>query len=216
MEGSATCWLIYHPRRQVRQLDGRTVYHDSTVGNQDPYLWNDTFLHSYCHITQMRPEIGGIHLWVSGDAFPEFSSLYCDLVFVVAQKRQWQDANDIAPGDPLVDTAEAFNDHYRWHSQHRFARRKRYTLKADAECSFQPQTADAGLVDIVPMLVRHGLALGQLRGCMRAGRGSKPLRLELPVAAAIAAELRRAAIVLKGPEFRQIRLRHPELASPVR
>lgn len=214
MEDSAACWLIYHPRRQVRQLDGRTVYHDSTAGNQDPYLWNDTFLHSYCHITQMRPEVGGIHLWVSGDAFPEFSSLYCDLVFVVAQKRQWQDANDIAPGDPLVDSADAFNDHYRWHFQHRFTQRKRYTLKADR--SFQPQIAGIELIDIVPLLERHGLPLDRIRTGLRTGNGSKPLWLEPSTATAIEDQLRMAPILLKGPELHQIRLRHPDLASPVR
>jgi hypothetical protein len=216
MEGSAACWLIYHPRRQVRQLDGRTVYHDSTVGNQDPYLWNDAFLHSYCHITQMRPEISGIHLWVSGDTFPDFSSLYSDLVFVVAQQRLWQDANDIAPGDPIVDSAEAYNDHYRWHSQHPFIRRKRYTLKAGPNRSFQPQTTRAELIDIVPLLERRGLPLDRIRVGLRAGKGSTPLPLERSTAATIADQLCMAPILLKGPELRQIRLRHPELASPVR
>lgn len=81
--------LIYHPRRELRRFGGRAVYFDSPRGNQDPYIWNDVFLHSYCHITQFRAEAGDINVWVSGDRFPEFRALYCDLVFVVARKCPW-------------------------------------------------------------------------------------------------------------------------------
>lgn len=213
MPFTGASWLIYHPRRQCRVLDSCTVYCDSTVGNQDPYVWSEPFLHSYCHITQMHSEIGGIHLWVSGDTFPEFDHLYCDLVFVVAEKQQWRDANNMEPDDPIVDSPEAFNDHYRWHVQHPFARRKRYTLKADPDSSFQPQTADAGLVDIVPLLASQGMTLSQLRAAMRAGTGSQPVRLNLSAAGAIADQLSRAPILLTGLALQQLRVRHPELAS---
>ena len=63
---------------EFRRFGGTAVYFDTPSGNQDPYLWNDAFLHSYCHITQFHAEPGDINLWVSGDRFPEFSSLYCD------------------------------------------------------------------------------------------------------------------------------------------
>jgi hypothetical protein len=78
--------LIYDPRREFRRFGETAVHFDSAKGNQDPYLWNDAFLHSYCHITQLHPEAGDINLWVSGDRFQELSNLYCDLVFVVAGK----------------------------------------------------------------------------------------------------------------------------------
>jgi hypothetical protein len=110
--------LIYHPRREFRRFGGTAVYFDSTSGNQDPYVWNDVFLHSYCHITQFRAEVGDINVWVSGDRFPEFRSLYCDLVFVVARKCPWTDANDPSRHDPIVDSDEAWADHYRWYTQH--------------------------------------------------------------------------------------------------
>jgi hypothetical protein len=51
-------WLIYRPERTCSRLGHAIVYHDSTQGNQDPYIWNRRFLHRYCHITQMSPEIG--------------------------------------------------------------------------------------------------------------------------------------------------------------
>jgi hypothetical protein len=94
------------------------VYFDRTAGNQDPYVWNEAFLHSYCHITQFHAEAGDINLWVSGDRFPRFSHLYCDLLFVVASKCPWENANDLRRDDPIVDSEEAWDDHYRWYPQH--------------------------------------------------------------------------------------------------
>lgn len=108
-------YLIYHPRRQKSVFGSVLVYHDH-IGNhnQDPYVWNTQFLHTYCHITQMSPIIGDINFWVSGDTFPDFSHLYCDLVFVVAKKQFWAQANDIARDDKIVDSEESYKDHYRW------------------------------------------------------------------------------------------------------
>ncbi len=71
-------------------------------------MWNDPFLHSYCHIPQFHAEPGDINLWVSGDASPQFSSLYCDLVFVVARKRLWAQADQLSRGDLLVESDEAW------------------------------------------------------------------------------------------------------------
>jgi hypothetical protein len=93
-------YLVYHPRRvvtkfDVTKFDHVTVYHDHPAGNQDPYVWNSQFLHTYCHITQMKPSVGDINFWVSGDTFPNFSHLYCDLIFVVAEKVYWEFANTI-------------------------------------------------------------------------------------------------------------------------
>jgi hypothetical protein len=94
--------------RQRREFGSTVVYFDSTTGNQDPYVWNEAFLHSYCHITRFHAEAGDINLWVSGDRFPQFSRLYCDLVFTVARKCLWTDANDLHRDDPLVDSDEAW------------------------------------------------------------------------------------------------------------
>src|SRR4030042_2295763 len=133
-------YLIYHPKRQRSKIDNLVIYHDSSRGNQDPYIWNRRFLHTYCHITQMSPKEEYINFWVSGDSFPLFTQLYCDLVFVVQEKKYWTNRNFIAPNDPIVDTAEAYNDHYQWAYQHPYKSRRRFTLKADPLLSFQPQT----------------------------------------------------------------------------
>lgn len=54
-------YLIYHPTRRSSTFGDITVYHDGTTGNQDPYVWNTKFLHTYCHMTQMTPNIGQIN-----------------------------------------------------------------------------------------------------------------------------------------------------------
>jgi hypothetical protein len=43
-------YLIYHRRRVVKQFGKDKVYCDPTSrsGNQDPYVWNTRFLHTYC------------------------------------------------------------------------------------------------------------------------------------------------------------------------
>lgn len=207
-------YLIYHPSRVVSQLENRVIYHDSTRGNQDPYIWNTQFLHSYCHITQMSPQIGDINFWVSGDTFPNFSHLYCDLVFVVAEKQYWTEPNTIALKDSLVDSPQAYRDHYVWASQHFFKRRRRFTLKADPEPSFQPQNSHQQLIDIVPYLNNLGLSTEELRQELRAGFTSQPYRLSSHTKPLYDYLAQQAAIKLVGAELGAIRQQNPQLASP--
>ncbi|HYO50552.1 MAG TPA: hypothetical protein VEW94_11940 [Chloroflexia bacterium] len=208
-------YLIYHPARAVSRLGDLTIYHDATTGNQDPYIWNKCFLHTYCHITGLRAAAGDINFWVSGDHFPRFNHLYCDLVFVVAEKLYWSARNAIVATDSLVDTPAAYADHYRWASiQHRFKRRRRYTLKADPLRSFQPQDGANRLIDLVPFLVAHGFSLEMLRQGLRRGFRSRPM-----VLGAMASDLyiwlaQTAPVKINGSLLQEIRQQHPELASP--
>jgi hypothetical protein len=93
----------------------------------------------------------------------------------------------------------------------RLTRRSRYTLKADPGQSFQPQAASGALIDIMPCLAEHHITLDSLRAGMRAGTGSQPMTIPVPVGEAITQALSRASITLRGAELRRIRLRHPEL-----
>ena len=210
-------YIIYHPKRNRQVFDGTTVHYDNTVGNQDPYVWNRQFLHTYCHMTQMTPQEGQINFWVSGDTFPNFTQLFCDLVFVVERKIYWADSNHIERKDPLVDSKAAFNDHYIWSMyQHGFKRRRRFTLKAVAERSFQPQTADGGLLDIVPVLENLGVSLDALRNGLRAGFNSRPLLLSSETVAGLYSWLEgNAARTLRGQALEVIRRANPGLASPL-
>ena len=208
-------YIIYHPKRNREIFDGTTVYYDNNEGNQDPYVWNRQFLHTYCHMTQMTPQEGQINFWVSGDTFPNFSQLFCDLVFVVQSKSYWADSNHIERKDPLVDSTAAFNDHYGWAMhQHGFKRRRRFTLKANGERSFQPQTADGGLLDIVSALEDVGISLDVLRTKLRAGFNSRPMRLSDNEVTGLKEWMEtNAPRKLVGAYLEAIRRKNPQLAS---
>ncbi len=182
-------YLIYHPKRQKYVFGETVVYCDPITdrSNQDPYVWNERFLHSFCHITQMRPRVGHVNFWISGDTWPEFNSLLCDLVFSVQEKAPWQNTNDMDRRDPIVDSDQAYRDHYRWPSapvpQHVLKRRGRSTLKADSERSFQPQF-HGQLIDVIPILQKFA-PVEEWRKALRAGRASKPTPIGHEVVAAL-------------------------------
>lgn len=208
-------YLIFHPKRDISTFGDVTVYHDSTIGNQDPYIWNVKFLHTYCHITQMQSEITNINYWVSWDKFPNFSHLYSDLIFFVEQKLYWKQRNTIDRDDPIVDSMEAFIDHYQWAcGEHCFKRRRRFTLKADPDRSFQPQAANKELIDVVPFLVNAAMSLDELNRKSRAGFNSQPFSLDSRVAVSLYEYLeQQASIKLRGKELELIRRNNPQLAS---
>lgn len=44
-------YVIYHPKRAITTHRNTTIHHDPMRNsNQDPYIWNTRFLHTYCHI----------------------------------------------------------------------------------------------------------------------------------------------------------------------
>ncbi|MDR6300814.1 hypothetical protein [Mesonia maritima] len=176
-----TNYLIYHPRRQKSEFDNLTVYRDNFGGNEDPYIWNRQFLHTYCHITQLPNESGQINFWVSGDTYPNFDKLYCDCVFVIDKKLFWANANRIKRNNPIVDNDQTYEHHYKWvnppHNHHPFSRRRRYTLKAHPDNSFQPQYNNGELLDILPFLNDNGLTTDHLINAMTSKRGSRPYKL---------------------------------------
>ena len=205
-------YIIYHPKRQCTKVGSKIIYHDSFTGNQDPYVWNEKFLHTYCHITQMKPEEGYINFWVSGDKFPEFNKLFCDLVFVVKEKKYWHDRNKLCRNDRIIDSEDAYHDHYIWPTkgQHEFDRRRRYTLKADPDLSFQPQTKTGDLIDIIPIITEF-IPINILREKItRKGKdgktsGSKPVFLSTLSACSIYQYLCDCAeIQLRGRELKAI------------
>lgn len=200
--------LIYHPKRVVGQCAQTIIYFDKLKGNQDPYIWNSSFLHTFCHMTELRnPEPGDVNFWVSGDNFPEFNHLYCDLVFVVSGVYTWRKRNCISLTDPMVDSRIAYKDHYRWaRCQHHFKKRRRKTLKADPRESFQPQTSCGKLIDVVPMLALLGqLSLEDLRCKLRKSRGSKPMPICQELARSLYGNLKNTAIRLTGADLQAIR-----------
>lgn len=180
-------YLIYHNKRDITAIGNLTVYHDSFEGNEDPYIWNDQFLHSYCHITQIPKNKGQINFWVSGDQYPNFTELYCDCVFVIKDIHKWDQPNEINSMDKIVDSPESYNHHYRWHGRHFFMKRDRFTIKGDRERSFQPQTIQNTLIDIIPFLNSKGVSTSLLTQSMSLTRNgkrainSRPFKLDHPL-----------------------------------
>ena len=202
-----TGWLIPHQERERAVVDGVVVYCDPRGPyNQDPYVWNRRFLHTYCHITQMSAQPEDVCLWVHPRPWPLLISLPCDLVFVVGERCPWADANSIALDDPIVDSPHAYADHYSRHGDHPYSRRHRYTLKADPERSFQPQTAGFELLDISPMLADRGLDIHKVRAGLRAGYAGKPMRIPVETASAVAGELAKLPVRRSGLELEALRM----------
>jgi len=207
--------LIYHPVRERREFGETLVYFDQTSGNQDPYVWSQRFLHSFCHATELRtPRPGDLNFWVSGDTFPAFTVLHCDLVFEVEEVVTWAAANSVAKEDGMVDSAYAYQDHYSWAHQHPFTSKTRRTLKASPVRSFQPQRRDGTLINLISSLDDLGYSLEEIRTSLRKGFASKPMVLTDAEAMSLYAYIdREADIRLTGGVLSKIRATHPELGS---
>lgn len=212
-------WLIHHQPREISKFDDITVYYDSISNNQDPYVWNIRFLHSFCQIPKVRgAEPGDIIFWVArgeGETIKSFNHLYCDLVFVIDEKILWKQTNNIDQSDPMVDTREAFFDHYRWWSDHIYKEnQKRITFKACPEKSFQPQNNKQELIDIVPILQKNGYTIEELQKNMQAGFNTQPIKLRKDVVKNIYNNIYDiASIKLKGALLQKIRKNNPSLKS---
>lgn len=209
-------YLIFHPKREVGIFDNISVYYDSggcdkcKNTNQDPYIWNPRFLHTYCHITQMKKEEGHINFWVSSDKVKGYTHLYCDLVFFVEKKCVWNQPNFIDRSNPIVESDEAYIDHYQWAKyEHHLKKKRRITLKAFTDKSFQPQTTKKELIDILPFLKKMGLPFDTIRK-----KGALPHFIDDSIADALYEWIKeKAEIKLKGKKLAKIRRNHPELAS---
>jgi len=179
-------------------------------------VWSTRFLHTYCHMTQMSPAVGDVNFWVSGDTFPRFPISTAISSSWSRKRPTGRKPTSLRVGDPLVDSDEAFIDHYRWAAyQHRLKRRRRFTLKADPDRSFQPQDSDKRLLDVVPFLEKQRLPLESLRTGLRAGITSKPMRLDGSIVGSLYQWVNeQAPVKLTGETLQAIRRVNPQLASP--
>ncbi|WP_336637300.1 hypothetical protein [Lysinibacillus fusiformis] len=230
-------YIIYHPTRKKTRVKGTNIYFDDNNHNQDPYIWNSQFLHSTCHMTELK-EIQKsqnfsnrffVIFWVSGDEnekFKDFSSLYCDLIFVVKEKIIWNEEtlNDISPLNPVVDSNLAYTDHYFWvpiDHPYKSTRYGRFTLKANLKKSFQPQNSDGNLIDILHLITKvANCTSSELRERIRKGKSDKSFRsYPVPLTEDEVQELYNsinniAQIKLRGPFLEKIRKSNSDLASP--
>jgi hypothetical protein len=202
-------WLIYHPKREISKIGPFTIHHDKLGGNEDPYIWNDQFLHTFCHITQLSNVEGQVNFWISGDKYPNFNKLFCDCVFVVKEKIYWNEKNFIKDSDPIVENVQCFEHHYEWANKghHPLNRRRRYTLKADSEKSFQPQDKSGNLIDILPFLNLNGISTDELIATMTSSKGSRPKSIDTSIGKKLYDYLlKNAAIKIYGYQIKDL---HP-------
>lgn len=174
-------YIIYHTKRCVTDIGDLRVYHDDFEGNQDPYIWNKNFLHTFCHITQLKVNVNDLIFWVSGDIYPDFNKLHCDCIFLIQNKIYWDQSNSIEENDLIVDNRQTFEHHYKWAKcQHPLNKRRRYTLKANKEKSFQPQDKNKMLIDIVPFLNEQGITIESLINGISKTKNNKRARNSRP------------------------------------
>ena len=138
-------------------------------------------------------------------------------MFVIQEKVCWEKANFISESSEIIDSHEAYIDHYQWAGhEHYFQRRRRYTLKADPKRSFQPQNSDGSLMDIVPFLATTNLSSDDLQRGLKANIGSKPMTLNEEIVSGLYRWLScEASIKLIGTDLERIRKQHSKLSSPV-
>ncbi len=165
-------YLLYQWDVKVIPLpSGIIVYTDSPKNNQDPYIFNEQFLHTYCHMKAVSK--GGIHpddlyFWVNageGVIRKNVKELLCDLVFVVKNQMPWpKPPQELAETDRYIDSPQAWQDHYRWASiDHPYKPEQvqtgigRVTVKADPNRSFQPVDQDQQRIDVKPLLLSAGM-----------------------------------------------------------
>lgn len=111
-------YIIFHPDRArvnvqvtatviengAHQLNWRgNIWVDELVGNEDPFVFSDPWLYSYCHATQLRRQIqdgpyvreGSWLLFCSGDA-GDHGNLVIDTAFLVGATRLWTPKPNLA------------------------------------------------------------------------------------------------------------------------
>lgn len=161
-------YIMLHKDRVKVQIDDLKIYCDSLRRNQDPYIWNENFLHTYCKINQIKVselKKGDKIFWFTRQGK---SKWFVDLVFIVDSvhywgKKQENQANStevknvefahynlVELSDVKYDTV-LYEDHYKWakidHPKKSNKCKKRVTLIA-SEDSYQPQTENGELIEI--------------------------------------------------------------------
>lgn len=149
-------YLIVHKMRNATVFGNDIIYHDSFCNNQDPYIWSDPFLYSFCKSFWLAGQVGkdDYLFFVTADSvvngLNKNRPVYCDLVFRVGDIYTWQQNNTV----PLQVTFQppisnwnngmwqkAVDNHLIWPSRgvHQWKKRNLITYIANSDFSFQPQ-----------------------------------------------------------------------------
>lgn len=109
---NAAHYILFHPDKQRDQVEvnatikqgglvfknwvGKVFVDKIFVGNEDPFVFTDPWLYSYCHASQLRRQIRddcylqneSTILFCSGDD-AEKGLLTCDTLFIIGSAEPW-------------------------------------------------------------------------------------------------------------------------------
>ncbi|OYD89636.1 hypothetical protein CDG76_34155 [Nostoc sp. 'Peltigera membranacea cyanobiont' 210A] len=135
-------YLIFHPdyARKKTEVQAKVlmddkltdwqgnVWVDEPCGNEDPFVFSERWLYSYCHATQLRRKpisksshvtAGSYIFFCSGDAANE-NTIQLDTVFVVDHSAKWPDNQHGIP--------EEFQQDYKNNKSERWERHFKYSF----------------------------------------------------------------------------------------
>jgi hypothetical protein len=170
-------YIIFHPKRALVDVTASIIKRNKTLswqgkvfvdrvkngtGNEDPYVFNDPWLYSYCKIRYLLPkfkppvENGSILLFCNGSKAAQ-RRLEIDTVFVVAEKLPWVIKSLNLPekyAKHQDNPASAlWNNHFKFGIGERREHPGRFTIEAKmhsngSDYSFLPYSKECHLVEI--------------------------------------------------------------------
>ena len=162
-------YIMLHQNRIEVKIDDTIVYCDNFKGNQDPYVWSERFLNTFCKTTQIKAsqlKKGDTLFWFTRQGTPSDDKWFVDLVFIVDEIIYWEKSDSDKVGkvgdnpfehynDVKLSTIKydeySYKDHYEWaksdHPKTSSRPKRRFTIVASKE-SYQPQTEHKELIEI--------------------------------------------------------------------
>ncbi|AWE63999.1 MULTISPECIES: hypothetical protein [Staphylococcus] len=218
-------YLFFHPKPACDTYGDMNIYHDKFGNNEDPYVWSERFLHSFCKITDYaysKSTQKDIIFWISINKEGNNLKYLCDLVFKIEKWDFWyktfseqKDAiatnKELTINDAVVEgDEEAYEYHYSWinRGEHKWEptyRRRRLTLKADPVLSFQPQNRQGNLLDVTELL-KTIVNFNVEKSPAKSGTSYKAFELEEEQASKLYEEIKRLSFIrLKGRDLKNLR-----------
>lgn len=160
-------YIMLHQNRIEVKIDDTSVYCDNFKGNQDPYVWSERFLNTFCKTNQIKAsqlKKGDTLFWFTRQGTPSDDKWFVDLVFIVDEIIYWERSdkpqkvgdhpfehyNDVKLSTIKYDDF-SYEDHYQWagidHPKKSSRPKRRFTIVASKE-SYQAQTKHKELIEI--------------------------------------------------------------------
>lgn len=157
-------YIMLHQNRIKVEIGDTVVYCDSFEHNQDPYIWGEKFLNTYCKTSQIKVsqlKKGDKLFWFSRQGGDRW---FIDLVFIVEEIIYWEKSDKVGKvvdhpfehyNDVKLTTIKydefSYEDHYKWaktdHPKTSSRPKRRFTIVASKD-SYQPQTVNKELIEI--------------------------------------------------------------------